>query len=90
MGNTIYTSHEQAFNDMLSFTKANESFKITFRKVNGDIKVVPKTLLRKQSPSSVDSNGAYKFNYIDQSNDTMGNAYIPLLMAVNDKQIIIK
>lgn len=82
-----YSTHEQAFSDMNNHTKVNEPFKLSFRKDNGQIKIVSKALLRKQTPTNQDKNGAYKFNYIDVVNDNMGSAYIPLLLSVNDKEI---
>lgn len=87
MNSEAYSTHEQAFSDMSNHTKLNQPFKLMFRKENGDIKIIPKALLRKQTPTSKDKNGAYKFNYIDVVNDNMGSAYIPMLMAVNDKEI---
>lgn len=88
---TVYNNYQEAFNDMHHHTELNEPFKLTFRKASdASIKIIPKTLLRKQTPTANDKNGAFKFNYIDVINDECGSAYIPLLLAVNDKQIKLK
>lgn len=82
-----YHNHADAFNDMHRLTALNEPFKLTYRRVDGSVDIIPETLLRKQTPTSKDRNGAYKFNYIDKQDDRLGTAYIPLLMAVNDKKV---
>ncbi|WP_156133241.1 hypothetical protein [Lacinutrix sp. Hel_I_90] len=74
---------------MHRLTELNTPFKLSYRRVNGTIRIVPSALLRKQTPKHKDAMAPYKFNYIDQQNDQLGTAYIPLLIAVNDKQIQI-
>lgn len=90
MSDSTYISYEHAFNDMKNSTVLNQPFKMVFIKENGSKKVVAKALIRKQTPTSNDEYGAYKFNYIDVVNDTMGSAYIPSLVSINDKEIRIK
>ena len=85
-----YTSYRDAYNEMTRLTELNESFKLKFIKVNGSVKVIHKTILRKQTPSSQDAYGAFKLNYIDKADDSMGNCYIPLITEVNDRKIIIE
>ncbi|TXE18626.1 hypothetical protein ES692_06165 [Psychroserpens burtonensis] len=89
MSNTAYSTYESAFNDMLELTKANAPFKLAFVKQCGAIKIIAKALLRKQTPSSKDKNGSYKFNLIDTVNDNYVTAYIPLIQSVNDKTIVL-
>ena len=83
----IYTNYRDAFSDMQMHTELGTPFKLTYRRVDGSLNIVTKALLRKQTPKHKDSKASYKFNYIDQQNDQLGAAYIPLLLAVNDKQI---
>lgn len=87
MNTLVYTSYADMFRDMHDLTSINEPFKLVFRKVDGSIKIIPKTIIRKQTPKGKDQNASYKFNYIDVVNDQCGTAYIPLLLSVNDKQI---
>lgn len=85
-----YKNYPDAFSYMQACTKSNIPFKMMFKKDSGETKIVSKTLLRKQTPSSSDSMGSYKLNYIDVENDRLGCCYIPLIMAVNDIKIILK
>ena len=89
MSTEIFTSYSQAFELMQKATQLNEPFKLVHRKIDGSIKVIPKTLLRKQTDSRIDSQGSYKANYIDVTSDNYGSCYIPLIMSVNDKEIIL-
>lgn len=90
MSKQVYNSFEQAFSDMHSFTAAGKPFKLKFCKLNGEIKIIPKAFLRKRTPIAHDANTNYKMNYIDHTNNNCGNCYIPLIMAINDKEIHIK
>ena len=83
----IYTNYSAAFSDMQRLTQLNTPFKLVYRRVDGSLNIVVRALLRKQTPKHKDSKASYKFNYIDQQNDQLGTAYIPLLLSVNDKQI---
>lgn len=84
-----YNSYGAAFDEIKRLALLQESFKLTHVRTDGSIKIVSQCLLRKQTPSMKDKNGAYKFNYIDKQNDEYGTAFIPLLLSVNDKPIII-
>ena len=88
-GNT-YSSHALAFSEMDRLTALNQPFRLAFRKANGDMKLIEKALLRKQTPTAKDIQARYKFNYFDVLNDQLGSAYIPLLLSVNDTKIILK
>ena len=87
--NNNFSNYSEAFSVMHRLTEVNEPFKLTFVKSDGSIKVVASAILRKQTPKSKDSNGPYKFNYIDTINDNYGSAYIPMLLSVNDRKIIL-
>ena len=84
-----YNNYAKAFDDMLNATSLNEPFKLSHRRIDGTIKVVHKALLRKQTDSRIDSMGSYKINYIDVTNNEMGTCYIPLILSINNKQIIL-
>mgnify|MGYP006909076382 CR=1 FL=1 len=90
MDNKVFNSHEEAFKAMHQLTANNKPFKLVFKKIDATIKIVPKALLRKRTHSSTDSNSAYKFNYLDVDKDECKSAYIPLLLSVNDKKIVLK
>jgi len=87
MNESIYNSYEGAFSEMIELTMTETPFKVAFVKVDGSVKIISKALLRKQTPTSKDINGAYKFNLVDTVNNNYVTAYIPLLTSVNDKQI---
>lgn len=85
-----YKSYDAAFNDMKSMTAINAPFKLVFVKEDGKLKIVPKALMRKRTPVSKDSMSPYKFNFVDVTQDAFGSAYIPCLVSVNDKQIVLQ
>lgn len=84
-----YKSYEAAFSDMKSLTALNTPFKLVFIKEDGAIKIVSKALIRKRTPIAKDSMSPYKFNFIDVTQDAFGSAYIPSLLSVNDKKIVL-
>lgn len=90
MKESLYSSYEQAFDYMVQMTKNNNPFKVSFVKENGEVKIIPKALLRKSTPSSADKNAQFKFNLIDTVNSNYATAYIPLLLSVNDKRIVLQ
>ncbi|MEX0275709.1 MAG: hypothetical protein AB3N16_15160 [Flavobacteriaceae bacterium] len=53
------------------------------------MRIIQSALLRKQSKSQYDANSRYKLQFIDTVNEQMGSCFIPLLLAVNDKRIVL-
>jgi hypothetical protein len=86
----IYSNYQEVVHEMQRLTELNTPFSFSFVKSNGSMRVVNKALLRKQTPSSKDSKGQHKLNYIDVTEDTHGNCYIPLLCSLNNKNIVIQ
>lgn len=84
-----YNNYSDAFKEMQRLTSLNKPFKLVFKKLNGNTKIVPHALLRKQTHSSNDTMSAYKFNYVDMDKDDYKSAYIPLLLSVNDIKVVL-
>lgn len=85
-----FDSYQSAFDLMHGQTEANIPFKLKFIKADGSIAIINKCLLRKQTPSSKDSLSEFKMNYLDIADDTYGSCYIPLLLEVENRKIVIE
>lgn len=85
-----YKDHERPITLMRKLTAEGVPFKLEFRrKRDGKRRIVHRTLLRPQSLGKHDRNSRYKLQYIDVDNEQMGSVYIPLILSVNDKKIIL-
>ena len=85
-----WNNYQDAFNEMQSLTEQNLHFKLKFTKADGSLNVVGRCLLRKQTPKAKDSMSEFKLNYIDKSDNTYGTCYIPLILEINDRKIVIQ
>ena len=84
-----YSDYAEPITLMKELTLRGEPFKISFRKKNGEPRVIHRALIRKQPLSKDDQRSAYKIQLIDKDRDELRSAYIPLILAVNDKPIIL-
>lgn len=91
MGNQeVYKDHERPITLMRQLTVQGIPFKLEFRrKRDGKRRVVHRALLRPQSLGTVDRNSKYKLQFIDRDTDQMGSVFIPLILSVNDKKIVL-
>ncbi|UOY07714.1 hypothetical protein L0P88_03985 [Muricauda sp. SCSIO 64092] len=84
-----YSDYAQPISQMRAWTANNTPFKVVFRKKDGSMRLVNRALLRKQSIGANDRTSAYKIQLLDLDQDKPRSAYIPLLISVNDKKIIL-
>ena len=86
---TVYKDYAEPIKLMKVHTSEGIPFKLEFRKKNGERRLIANALLRKQSLGEHDSKSQYKIQYYDLDNESPGSCYIPLILAVNDKKIIL-
>lgn len=84
-----YSDYAQPISHMKELTARNTPFKVVFRKKDGSLRMIYRALLRKQSIGAGDKTSAYKIQLLDLDQDEPKSAYIPLLISVNDKKIIL-
>ena len=87
--NECYTDYQSPISEMQRLSKLTKPFKLEFKKVDGTKRIIYKALLRGQSQSNQDKNGPYKIQFFDVDNEQMGSCYIPFILALNDKKILL-
>lgn len=88
-GHLTYHDYEAPITEMQRLSSINQPFKLEFRKADGSRRIILKALLRGQAHAKHDANGPYKLQFIDTNNDQMGSCFIPLILALNDKKIVL-
>ena len=84
-----YSDYAEPITLMKELTLRGGTFKISFRKKNGKPRVIHRAQIRKQPRTKDDNLSAYKIQLIDKDREELRSAYIPLILAVNDKPIIL-
>lgn len=84
-----YKDFQDPITEMRRLTEQGIAFRLEFRKKNGERRIIDRALLRPQSIGKYDRNSAYKLQFIDQVNDTLGSCFIPLILSLNERKIIL-
>lgn len=84
-----YKDYAVPITQMKEITKRGGTFKIVFRRKDGKLRIIHRAILRKQSLGDTDSRSAYKIQLLNMDSMEARSAYIPLIVSLNDKPIIL-
>lgn len=85
----VYNNYEQPITIMKRLSEMNIPFAFSHLKLDGSVSRIRKAELRPQSMSSKDKFSRYKLQYTNIETGEKRSCYIPLLLTLNNKQILL-